>query len=72
MSEKSNNGLKWTIGIIAFIVHVWVVRNVITDGGILYEDHEPVMSTGESWLIVLWTILVVFVAVKVYKALTKE
>lgn len=65
-TENSNTGLKWTIGIIAFIIWVVVIRTVITDGGIPYDEGEMMLSTGKQWLMVIWTIAVVFGAVKVY------
>ena len=70
--DKTRLGLKWTIGILAFIVWVVVIRTVITDGGIEYDEGEMLLDTGTQWIMVIWTIVVVFGAVKIYGWLTKK
>lgn len=74
MAEKANGALKWTIGIIAFIIYVAVGRGVILSNGagFSHAEQEWQMSTGQSWAMVIWTIVVVVGAVMAYKGISKE
>ena len=72
--SKEHTAIKWTIGIIAFIVWVAIGRGVILSDGAGYDavEQEWVMSTGQQWAMVLWTIAVIVGAVKIYKMIVKE
>lgn len=74
MTEKERTALKWTIGVIAFVVYVIVGRCVILSDGAGYdaEEQEWIMSTGQQWAMVLWTVAVIFGAVKIYSMIIKE
>ena len=74
MATKSNDAFKWIIGIIAFIIYVAVGRGVILSDGSGYNhlEHEWEMSTGQSWAMVIWTVVVIVCAVKLYKSISKE
>ena len=73
MAEKERTALKWTIGIISFVVWVAVGRGVILSDGAGYDsiEQEWVMSTGQQWAMVLWTAAMTFGAVKIYKIITR-
>ena len=74
MAEKERTALKWTIGIIALIVYVIVGRCVILSDGAGYdaEEQEWIMSTGQQWAMLIWTVVVIVASVKIYSAIIKE
>ena len=75
MSTKSEHDkIKWVIGIVSFLIWVVVSKGVILSDGAGYDhvEHEWVMSTGQSWAMLLWTIAVVVGAVKVYGWIVKD
>ena len=72
--ENQHTGLKWTIGILSFVIWVAVGRNVILSDGSGYDPVEGawIMSTGQQWVMLIWTVAVIFGAVKIYHAIVKE
>ena len=72
--SKEHTAIKWMIGNIAFVVYVAVGRGVILSDGVGYDavEQEWVMSTGQQWAMVLWTIAVIVGAIKIYKIIVKE
>lgn len=72
--ENQHTGLKWTIGILSFVIWVAVGRNVILSDGSGYDpvEGEWIMSTGQQWVMLIWTVAVIFGAVKIYHAIVKE
>lgn len=71
--SNDHSVIKWVIGVASFIVWVAVGRGVILSDGSGYDaiEQEWVMSTGQQWAMVLWTIVVIAVAVKIYKKIIK-
>ena len=72
--ENQHTGLKWTIGIFSFVIWAAVGRNVILSEGSGYDpvEGEWIMSTGQQWVMLIWTVAVIFGAVKIYHAIVKE
>ena len=72
--ENQHTGLKWTIGILSFVIWVAVGRNVILSDGSGYDpvEGEWIMSTGQQWVMLIWSVAVIFGAVKIYHAIVKE
>lgn len=72
--KREHTVIKWMIGIIAFVVYVAVGRGVILSDGAGYDavEHEWMMSTGQQWAMVLWTVFVIYGAVKVFNMITNE
>ena len=72
--ENQHTGLKWTVGILSFVIWVAVGRNVILSDGSGYDpvEGEWIMSTGQQWVMLIWTVAVIFGAVKIYHAIVKE
>ena len=73
-SEKERSALKWTIGIIASLLWWAVARFVILSDGAGFDhvEQEWIMSTGQSWAMFIWTIVVVVGSVKIYSAIVKD
>lgn len=72
--KRETAALKWLIGIFALVVYVAVGRGVILSDGAGYDtmEQEWDMSTGQSWAMVLWTVAVIYGAVKVFSMITNE
>ena len=73
-SGKERSALKWTIGIIASILW-WVVTRFFilsNDAGYDHVEQEWVMSTGLSWAMFIWTIVVIVGSLKICNAIVKD
>jgi hypothetical protein len=66
MTEKEQTALKWAIGIISFIIWVAVGR------GLIFGGDATDASAGQQWAMLIWTVVVIVAAIKIYSAIVKE
>ena len=65
-TDRERKALKWMIGIISFVIWVAVGR------GLIFGGDATDASAGQQWAMLIWTVVVIVAAIKIYSAIVKD